>query len=145
MRGIDKARRLRIGVRQVNLDIAPCFGDLCSDPDVIAAMAIVVEECFAVEHAVFPCGDHRSRLMLSSVEDGLYRRFDNRRTEFRKQPRQPTLSEMSRSYHRRQIASELARIANIQGQQLEEIITQPPPFVELDRGNAQSLLPDFGR
>src|SRR6267154_2063428 len=30
-------------------------------------------------------------------------------------------------------------------QQIEQIIAQPSRFVELDRGNTQSLLPDLGR
>src|SRR6202165_186969 len=51
---------------------------------------------------------------------------------------------MRRAYHRRQIAAELSWIANIQCQQVEQIIAQPASFVELDRRNAQSLLPDFG-
>ena len=52
---------------------------------------------------------------------------------------------MRRAYHCRQIAAELAWIADIQGQQVEQIVPQPAAFVELDRRNAQSLLPDLGR
>src|SRR3977135_1570445 len=46
--------------------------------------------------------------------------------------------------HRRQIAPELARIANIQSQQIEQIVARPPALVELDGRNAQSFLPDLG-
>ena len=84
---LDETRGLRIGVRQVDLDIAARLcGLFACDPDVIAAMTIVVQECLAVEHAVLPCRDHRPRLMLRNIQDGLYRRFNNRRAEFHKQP-----------------------------------------------------------
>ena len=86
MRGIDKARRLRIGIRQVNLDVAACLRDLGGDPDIATAMTVIIEERLAVEHAVFPCRNHRPRLRFSGVKDRLDRRLDNRRAEFRKQP-----------------------------------------------------------
>src|SRR6478672_8523500 len=50
---------------------------------------------------------------------------------------------MRRADHRRQIAAELAWIANIQNQEVEQIIAQPAGFVEPDGRNAQPLLPDF--
>ncbi len=52
---------------------------------------------------------------------------------------------MRRPDHRRQIAAKLAWIANVEGQQVKQIVAQPPGFVQLDRGNTQSLLPDLGR
>src|SRR3981081_3566241 len=52
---------------------------------------------------------------------------------------------MRRSDHRREISAKLAGSGNIQSQQVEQVVAQPPAFVELDRRNPQSLLPDFGR
>src|SRR5450755_2145379 len=52
---------------------------------------------------------------------------------------------MRRSDHRREIAAKLAGITNIQSQQVEQIVARPPGFVELDRRNPQSLLPDLRR
>ena len=70
---------------QIDLDIAARLGDLCGDPDVAAAMTVVVEERLAVEHAVLPGRNHRAGLLLGGIEDGLDRGLDNRRAEFRKQ------------------------------------------------------------
>ena len=51
---------------------------------------------------------------------------------------------MRRADHRRQIAAKIARIADVESQQVEQIVAQLAGFVELDRRNAQSLLPDLG-
>src|SRR5882724_12379654 len=52
---------------------------------------------------------------------------------------------MRRSDHRREVAAKLSGVANVQRQQVEQIVAQPSRFVELDRRNTQSFLPDLGR
>ena len=145
MRGIDEAGRLRIGVRQIDLDIAALLGDLCRDPDVAAAMAVIVEKRLAVKHAVLPGRDHRAGLLLGRIEDGLHRGLDHlaRRIransrDSRRSPRcaAPTIAARSPRNSR--------GIADVQRQQVEQIVAQPAGFVEFDRRNAQAFLIDFG-
>jgi hypothetical protein len=85
MRGIHKTGRLRIGVRQIDFDVAALLGDLCGDLDVAAAMAVIIEKGLAEEHAVLPGRDHRSGLLLGRVEDGFDRSFYNWRAELAEQ------------------------------------------------------------
>ena len=82
MRGIHKARRLRIGVRQIDLDIAARLRDLRGDPDVVAAVTVIVEKSFAMKHAVLPGRDHRARLGFGGVQNRFDRGLNHRRAEF---------------------------------------------------------------
>ncbi len=107
-------------------------------------MAVIVEERFAVEHAVLPGRDHGAGLLLGGIEDRLDRGLDHLAAEFAEQPRQPALAEMRRADHRREIAAKLARIADVQRDQIEQILAQPAGLVELDRRDAQAFLPDLG-
>src|SRR5882757_6555718 len=67
----------------------------------------------------------------------LRRRQESSRPPPRQQARRPD--------HRREVTAKLSGVANVQRQQIEQIIAQPSRFVELDRGDTQSLLPDLGR
>jgi hypothetical protein len=107
-------------------------------------MTVVIEECLAIEHAVFPGRNHRPRLLLGCIQNGLDRRLDHWRAEFGKQPRQPALAEMRSTNHCCEIAAKLAWVTNVQRQQVKQIVAQPASFVQLDRGNAQSLLKNLG-
>ena len=51
---------------------------------------------------------------------------------------------MRRAQHRGEVTAEFAGIANIQSQQIEQIVAQLAGLVELDRRNAQALLEDLG-
>ena len=57
----------------------------------------------------------------------------------------PPLAEMRRAQHRREVAAKLAGVADVQRQQIEQVVAQPAGLVELDRRDAQALLPDLGR
>ncbi len=70
---------------EIDLDVAALFGDFCGDPDVAAAMAVIVEKGLAKEHAVLPGRDHRAGLLLRRIEDRLDGGFDNRRAELAEQ------------------------------------------------------------
>ena len=129
---------------QVDLDIAAALGNFCGDPDVAAAVTIVVQKRLAVENPVLPGRYHCAGLLLGGIENGFHRGLDDRRTEFRKQPRQPALPQMRRTDHRRQIAAKIAGVADIQSQQIEQVVAQLARFIEPDRRNAEALLPDFG-
>ena len=52
---------------------------------------------------------------------------------------------MSCPHHRRQIAAEVAPVADIQGQHIKEVVAQTTGLVQPDRRYAQALLPDLGR
>ena len=70
---------------KIDLDIAALLGDLRRDPDVAAAMAVVVQKRLAVKHAVLPGRDHGAGLLLGGIENCLDRGFDDRRAEFAEQ------------------------------------------------------------
>ena len=71
--------------RQIDLDVAALLGDLGRDPDIAAAMAVIVEKRLAKEHAVLPGRDHRAGLLLGRIEDRLDGGFDDRRAELAEQ------------------------------------------------------------
>ena len=144
VRGVHKAGRLRIGVGQIDLDVAALLGHLRGDADVGAAMAVIVEKRLAVEHAVLPGRDDSAGLLLRRVEDRLDGGFDHRRAEFGKQSRQPPLAEMRRAEHRGEIAAEFAGVADVQRQQIEQVVAQLAGLIELDRRDAQAFLIDLG-
>ena len=130
--------------RQVDLDIAALLGDLRRDPDVGAAMAVIVEKRLAVKHAVLPGRDHGAGLLLGRVENGLDRGFDHRRAELAEQFCHTPLAEMRRPQHRGEIAAKFARVSDVQRQQVEQIVAQLSGLVEFDRRDAQALLKDLG-
>src|SRR5947208_6944461 len=51
---------------------------------------------------------------------------------------------MGRADHGREIAAKFPGIADVQRQQVEQVVAQAAGLGELDRRNAYSLLPDFG-
>ena len=51
---------------------------------------------------------------------------------------------MRRADHRGEVAAELARIAHVEREQVEQILARPAGLVESDRRNAQAFLPDLG-
>ena len=124
MRGIDEAGRLGVGSRQVDLDVASSLGDLRRDPDVVATMTVIVEKGLALKHTVFPARNHGTRLLLGGIKDRLHRCFDDGLAELGEQPRQPAFAEMGRADHRREIAAEFPGIADVQRQQVEEVVAQ---------------------
>ena len=69
-------------LRQIDFDVAALFCHLGRDPDVAAAMAVIVEERFAVEHAVLPGRDHGAGLLLGRVQNRLHRGLDHLAAEF---------------------------------------------------------------
>ena len=129
---------------QIDLDVAALLGDLGGDADVGAAMAVIVEKRLAVEHAVLPGRDDGAGLLLGRVEDRLDRGFDHRRAELGEQSRQPPLAEMRRPEHRGEVAAEFAGVADVQRQQIEQVVAQLAGLVELDRRDAQAFLLDLG-
>src|ERR1700730_3926419 len=52
---------------------------------------------------------------------------------------------MRRAQHRIEVAAKLARVSDVQRQQIEQVLTRPACLVELDRRDAYPFLPDFGR
>ena len=51
---------------------------------------------------------------------------------------------MGRAQHRGEVAAEFAGVADVQRQQVEQIVAQLAGLVELDRRDAQALLLDLG-
>ena len=97
-----------------------------------------------MEDAVFPGRNHGAGLLLRRIEDRLDRRFDDRRAKFTEQFRYAPLAKMRRAQHRREIAPKFSGIADVERQQIEQIVAQLAGFIEFDRRDAQPLLPDLG-
>ena len=97
-----------------------------------------------MEDAVLPGRDHGSRLLLGGIKDRLDSGFDHGRAKLGEQSRQPPLAEMRRAQHRGEIAAELTGVADVQRQQIEQVVAQLAGFVEFDRRDAQSFLIDLG-
>ncbi len=51
---------------------------------------------------------------------------------------------MRRAQHRREVAAKLPGIANVERQEIEQVVAQLAGLVELDRRNAQAFLKDLG-
>src|ERR1700735_375832 len=51
---------------------------------------------------------------------------------------------MRSTNHRREIAAKLSRVSDVERQQVEQIVAQPPGLIEPDWRNPQSLLKDLG-
>ena len=51
---------------------------------------------------------------------------------------------MGRAQHRGEVAAKLARVADVQRQQIEQVLARPAGLVEPDRRDAQPFLPDLG-
>ena len=130
---------------QIDLDVAALLGDLCGDPDVGAAMAVIVEKRFAMEDAVLPGRDHGAGLRFRRIEDRLDGGFDDRRAELPEQLCDPPLAEMRRAQHRGEVAAKLARVPHVQRQHVQHILARPAGFGQPDRRNPQPFLPDLGR
>ena len=58
---------------------------------------------------------------------------------------EPALADARRADHRREIAAEVARMAHIEHDHLVDVSRRTPSVVELQRRDADALLPDLGR
>src|SRR5579871_211558 len=114
------------------------------DANIVAAVAIVVEERFTEENAIFPGGDHGTRLLLRRIKNLLDRRLDRRCAELREQLCRTPFSEVCGADHGRKIAAKVTWIANVERDHVEQIVTQLARLVEFYRRDAQTFLPDFG-
>ena len=123
----------------------PRLVTFATDADVLAAVAVVVEHGLAVKDAVLPGRDDGAGLPLGGVEDVVDRLADGCRIEFGEQLRQPPLAEMGGADHRREVAAEVARVADVQRDHVEHVVAQPSRLVELDRRDAQAFLLDLRR
>jgi hypothetical protein len=142
---VDEARHLLVRIREIDDEIAAAFGDRGTDVNVVVAAAVVVEKCLAAVDAVLPAGDDRPGPALGAVEHGLDRRIGDRPAERRRQRQQSPLTEMRRADHRGEIAAEVARVADIGRDHLEEIAAHLAAVIELELRDADPLLPDIGR
>src|SRR4029077_10237749 len=100
-------------------------------------MAVLVEKRLAVKDAVLPGRDHRAGLLLGRIEDRFNGGCDDGRAELREQFRDAPLAEMRSPEHRGEVAAKLARVSDVQRQQIEQILARPSGLVEFDGRNAQ--------
>src|SRR5690242_14928258 len=97
-----------------------------------------------MEDAVLPGRYHRACLQLGSIEHDLDRSFDHRAAHLRKQLLHPSFAEMRSADHSGKIATEIMGITDIERDHVENVVAQPAPLIELDRGDAETFLPDLG-
>ena len=130
---------------EVDLEVAAALGDRGADRDVIAAVAVVVEDRLAPIDAIRPAGDHRPRLALGAIEDRLDRglRWSPGRTRraapaagARRRGAEPIMA--ARSPRKSRGWRTLSTIISSTSR------AQPALLVELERRDADALLPDLG-
>ncbi len=97
-----------------------------------------------MEHAVLPGRDHGAGLLLGGIENGLDRSFHDGRAEFGKQSRHPPLAEMRGAQHGGEVAAEFAGVADVEREQVEQVVARLAGLVQLDRRDADAFLIDFG-
>ena len=141
---VDEAGDLRVGVRQVDLEVAAPLGHLGADVHVLRAVAVVVEHRLAVVDAIRPARDHGAHLTLGAIQHGLDRGVRGRRAELLEQGGKAALADPGRADHRREVAAKLARVPHVQHDQVEHVLAQPARLVEPERRDPDALLPDLG-
>ncbi len=142
---IDKARDLRMRVAEVDLQVAARFRDRRADMDVLVAAPVVVEHRLAEIDPVPPLRDDRAGLPLGAVEHGFDRGVRRLPAEFVRQRQKAPLADMRRADHRREVAAEIARVADIGRDHLHHVAPDLAAVVELQGRDAEAFLPDVGR
>ena len=131
-------------VGEIDVEVAAALGDARTDMDVLGVMAIVVEERLAFVDAILPARDDGADLPFGAVEHGLDRGMGGGRAELRQQLRQPALAEPGRAYHCREIAPEVAGMADVEHDQLVDVLAPHALVVEFQRRDAEAFLEDLG-
>ena len=134
-----------MGIGEIDREVAPALRHLRADVHVPEAVAVVVEDRLAPVHPVLPGGDAGARLALGAVQDRVDRRPDDRRAVLLEEREEPALPDPGGADHRRQIALEVARVADVGRDHLEHVVADGPRLPEPERGDADPLLPDLGR
>ena len=112
--------------------------------DVVVAAAVVVEQRLAAINPVLPFGDYRAGLPLGAVEHRFDRRVGDLPAKFLGERQHPALADMGRADHRREVAAEIARMADIGRDHLHHVAPHLAAVVKLQRRDAQAFLPDIG-
>ena len=117
VRGVHEAGALRIGRRQIDRQIRARLGHARADHDVLAAMPVVVERRMPFVDTVAPGSDHRAGAPLGGVQHRLDRGEQPRRAELLEQRREPALRQPRRADHRGKIATKIAAVPHVGGEQ----------------------------
>ena len=128
---------------QVHRDVAALLGDAGADDDVGAVEAVVVQHRLAVIDAVGPGRDDGAGVTFGGVEHCLHRVAQRGRAELGDHRGQALLAELGRADLRREVAAEVARMAHVQRQHLQQVLAQHAVFGQAHRRDAQALVPDF--
>ncbi len=108
-----------------------------------AVEAVIVQHRLAVIDAVGPGRDDGAGVALGGVEHGFHRIAQRGRAEFRDHRGQALLAQFRRADLRRQVAAEVARMAHVQRQHLQQVLAQHAVLGQAHRRDAQALVPDF--
>ncbi len=141
---VDEADDLLMRIREVDLKVAAALGDGGADMDVLEFVAVVVEDRLALVDAVLPLRDDGAGLALGAVEHRLDRRMRRRPAELVGEGEEAPLADMGGADHRREIAAEVARMADIGGNHLHHVAPELAFGIEAQRRDADAFLPDLG-
>jgi hypothetical protein len=142
---VDDPGALRIGLAEIDGEPVALLHDARADRDVAAALAVVVEHRRAAIGAVAPAADDRARAQLGGIEDRRGRARHHAAAELLERRLQPLRAEPHRAHHRGEVAAEVARVAHIGDQHVEEIVLLHAAPLHAQRRHANALLPDLGR
>ena len=134
---------MRVG--EVDYKIAAALGYRGADVDVVVAATVVVEQGLAPVDAVLPLRDDRPGLALGAVEYRLDRRIGDGPAELGCERQQAPLADMRRADHCGEITAEVAGVAHIGRDHLEEVAAHLAAIAEPQRRDTNAFLPDVGR
>ena len=142
--GIDEGRALRVRGAEIDRDLAVPHRHRRAHRDVAPPVAVIVEKGLAVKDALLPAPDLGPRAPLGPVQQRLDGGLDGRRVEALHQRLQARLAEAHRADLGRQVAPEVARMAHIERQHLQQVLARPAALLEAQWRDAQALMEDFG-
>ena len=130
VRRVDEPEHLRVGVAQIDAQIAAAHRHPGADVDVVEPVAVVVEMGDALVLPVRPLGDDRAGLALGAVEHRFDRGAGGPGAELGEQRVQPPFADPGRADHRRHVAAKIPRMAHVEHDHLVDVLAQVAPVVE---------------
>src|SRR5262252_1306627 len=143
VRRVHEADHLRVTLREIHDERVALFGHGGAERDVLDAVAVVVEDGHPAVDAVLPAADAGAALALGTVQYLAHCGHGGVDTVVVDQLEEAALAHSSRAEHGLEVAREVARMAHVGGDQLHHVVAQATCVVELERRNADALLPDL--
>src|SRR5215813_1545493 len=143
VRGVHEADHLRVALREIHDQRVAFLGHGGAKRDVLDAVAVVVENRDAPVDTILPGADAGAALALRTVQHRAYRGGGGVHAVVVHQLEEPALTHARRAEHGPQVAEEIPRMADVGGDEVHHVVAQGSRVVELQRRDADPLLPDL--